>query len=274
MKAIRFRVQQTLHGVSQAELGRVFGREGLASEIFAIDANRWSDPIASGLGWHLVYVNSREPRVCHSFDEVREVVRRDYPRSRTSQAQRAGLREAEARLCDRARVMHRRGAMLTFLRAAPAMLALMLTGSVSAHEIRPAYLEITENDQHRFDVLWKQPALGTLAVRLVPEVSNGLLDAPPTEEVGDEYFRGATLEQPAADTRLVRRRGAARVPASSARSRMCWSTVSFANGQTVQTVLKPDNPSLTFHLAGRRQAGRAYLFVSGHRTHSHGVRSL
>jgi peptidyl-prolyl cis-trans isomerase C len=65
-------------GVSLAELGRVFGREGLASDIFALGANRWSGPIASGLGWHLVYVNSQEPARAPSFDEVREVARRDY----------------------------------------------------------------------------------------------------------------------------------------------------------------------------------------------------
>lgn len=64
--------------VSQDELARVFGREGLASGIFALEANRWSGPIVSGLGWHLVYVNSREPARSSSFDEVREVVRRDY----------------------------------------------------------------------------------------------------------------------------------------------------------------------------------------------------
>lgn len=63
---------------SQTELGRVFGREGLASGIFALEANRWSEPIASGLGWHIVYVNSREPARSPSFDEVREVARRDY----------------------------------------------------------------------------------------------------------------------------------------------------------------------------------------------------
>jgi hypothetical protein len=65
-------------GVSQAELGRVFGREGLASGIFTLETNRWSEPIASGLGWHVVYVSSREPVRSSSFDEVREVARRDY----------------------------------------------------------------------------------------------------------------------------------------------------------------------------------------------------
>lgn len=65
-------------GVSQEELGRVFGREGLASGIFALTTNRWSEPIASGLGWHVVYVNSQQPARSASFAEVRDVVRRDY----------------------------------------------------------------------------------------------------------------------------------------------------------------------------------------------------
>ncbi len=64
--------------VSQTELTRVFGQQGLASEIFTVAPSRWSNPIRSGLGWHLVYVNAREPARVPTFDEVRDVVRRDY----------------------------------------------------------------------------------------------------------------------------------------------------------------------------------------------------
>src|ERR1700726_4485272 len=89
--------------------------------------------------------------------------------------------------------------------------ALMLAGgaaSLCAHEIRPAYLEIIENAEHHFDVLWKQPSVGTQLLRLVPPGSNGLLDAKPTEEsaansflvrrwkninVARESFDGATI---------------------------------------------------------------------------------
>lgn len=63
---------------SQTELGRVFGREGLAERVFATQTNGWSDPIVSGLGWHIVYVNAREPARLPGFANVREVVRRDY----------------------------------------------------------------------------------------------------------------------------------------------------------------------------------------------------
>lgn len=141
------------------------------------------------------------------------------------------------------------------------VLALMVTAGVSAHEIRPAYLQITENAQQGFDVLWKQPALGTLAVRLVPEVSNGLLDAPPTEES-------------ATNTSVVRRwthRPQTRDSFDGATIRVAGLertitdvlvSVSFANGQTVQTVLKPDSNSLTLRLQGAgKLAVPAYLVL-------------
>jgi len=50
---------------------------------------------------------------------------------------------------------------------------------VQAHEVRPAYLEIREEPAQRATVLWKQPAVGSLAVRLVPRLSGGALEREP-----------------------------------------------------------------------------------------------
>ncbi len=36
----------------------------------------------------------------------------------------------------------------------------MFSGVATAHEVRPAYLELTQTDAERFDVLWKVPAMG------------------------------------------------------------------------------------------------------------------
>lgn len=71
---------------SQAELARVFGQQGLTSEIFRLEPHRWSRPIASGLGWHLIYINDRAPAHVPTFEDVREVLRRDYVEA--AQAQR------------------------------------------------------------------------------------------------------------------------------------------------------------------------------------------
>jgi len=56
------------------------------------------------------------------------------------------------------------------------ILLILAPASLRAHEIRPGYLEITEDSHHKVHVLWKQPIMGEVAVRLVPHLSSGWLD--------------------------------------------------------------------------------------------------
>lgn len=62
-----------------------------------------------------------------------------------------------------------------------ALLALLLALLCSlrpamAHEVRPAFLEITERADGKADVTWKQPSIGMLVVPLRPRISGGLID--------------------------------------------------------------------------------------------------
>lgn len=139
---------------------------------------------------------------------------------------------------------------------------LMLPAFSLAHEIRPAYLQITENDQHRFDVLWKQPAMGTLAARLVPQVSNGLLDGPPSEESASNSFvlrRWNNLPQTrdSFDGATVSIDGIERTITDA------LVVITFANGQETQTLLKPTQASLTVHLRGAGKAAVATYLTLG-----------
>ena len=59
---------------------------------------------------------------------------------------------------------------------------LACTAVVAGHEVRPAYLEITETAARRVEILWKQPVIVDRAVRLVPHLSNGWLDGDPTAQ--------------------------------------------------------------------------------------------
>jgi len=59
------------------------------------------------------------------------------------------------------------------------LVLLALVSAAQAHEVRPAYLEIREEPAQRATVLWKQPAVGALAVRLVPHLSGGALEREP-----------------------------------------------------------------------------------------------
>jgi hydrogenase/urease accessory protein HupE len=129
---------------------------------------------------------------------------------------------------------------------------LLLAGGATAlcaHEIRPAYLEITENARHHFDVLWKQPSMGTQLLRLVPQVSNGLLDAKPTEESAANSFlvrrwKNVDVTRDSFDGAAIQIEGLEYTITDALIS------ISFANGQDIQEILRPRNPTLVVHLTG------------------------
>ena len=142
------------------------------------------------------------------------------------------------------------------------VMALMSPGFVSAHEVRPAYLEITENAQQRFDVLWKQPSMGTLALRLVPRVSNGLLDAPPAEASASNSFAlRRWTDRP--QTRDSFDGATIRIEGLEHSITDALVAVSFANGQTVQEILKAGRPSFVVHLRGTGKTAVPTYLVLG-----------
>ena len=63
---------------SQEELSRVFGKEGLARAVFSLPLHQWSEPIHSGLGWHLVLVSEHRSSELATFEQAEDTVRRDY----------------------------------------------------------------------------------------------------------------------------------------------------------------------------------------------------
>ena len=67
-------------------------------------------------------------------------------------------------------------------------LALALPARGFAHEVRPAYLEITERADGKLDVLWKQPSRGLMAVALRPRLDGGGLDRRPDTTASAENF--------------------------------------------------------------------------------------
>jgi peptidyl-prolyl cis-trans isomerase C len=79
-----------------AVLGRVFGPE-FAEGVVTLPAGRWTGPVESSYGLHLVRIEGREPGREATLDEVRADVRRDWER-----AHRAELaRDAVSRLRER-----------------------------------------------------------------------------------------------------------------------------------------------------------------------------
>ncbi|MFL6603924.1 MAG: HupE/UreJ family protein [Steroidobacteraceae bacterium] len=150
--------------------------------------------------------------------------------------------------------------MKGILRLLPALLgAILLSSQARSHEIRPAYLQIDETAPDRFDVLWKQPSRGTLALHLAPKLSNGLLDVASDYEYTTSSFvirrwKGRPLARDAFDGATVRVEGLEHTLTDA------LVIISFANGQQIQTLLKSDNPAFDIHLAGTgKMPAAAYL---------------
>lgn len=124
--------------------------------------------------------------------------------------------------------------------------ALGAAAGAMAHEVRPALVQIVETKPGDYEVTWKRPVVGDMALRLVPHLSGGALDKPPTGEraasdhviriwrvTGGKPLDGQTLEieglaQSVTDV-LVR--------------------ITTADGRAFDFVVRPSQPSLKLNLA-------------------------
>lgn len=66
---------------------------------------------------------------------------------------------------------------------------LLLAGPAGAHEVRPALVQIIQATPNRYDITWKRPILGDVALRLQPTLSSGwLTDRPQEQFAGAGYL--------------------------------------------------------------------------------------
>jgi len=65
---------------------------------------------------------------------------------------------------------------------------LALAVPAAAHEVRPALLQIVQTAPGDYDVTWKQPMVGDMAVHLVPHLSGGALDGKAASEDAQPGF--------------------------------------------------------------------------------------
>jgi hypothetical protein len=73
----RFMLQAYYPERSEAEVARLFG-QAFARSVFELVPGRWHGPVLSGYGVHLVYVHGRSQSPPPSFDDVRDLVARDW----------------------------------------------------------------------------------------------------------------------------------------------------------------------------------------------------
>lgn len=142
---------------------------------------------------------------------------------------------------------------------------LMLIGALTtvptrAHEVRPAYLEITQSDATHYRVVWKQPTLGEVAVRLVPHLSNGWLERTPA----DQYAAAGFL------IRTWNIEGAQPVAGSTVYIEGLENTITdvlvrvrLLDGDSQQVILRPEQPQFTIASEADSAAGVPAFFMHG-----------
>jgi hypothetical protein len=70
-----FPLQTDFAGVARLDVAQQFGSDPMAESVFAGPLGRWSEPVRSGYGWHLVYVSRREDARVPPLAEVQEKVK-------------------------------------------------------------------------------------------------------------------------------------------------------------------------------------------------------
>ena len=130
-----------------------------------------------------------------------------------------------------------------------ALLAWLLAAvpAARAHEVRPALLDIRQSGPGDYDVTWKQPMVGDLAVHLVPHLSGGAIDRPPAAEDA----------QPGFLIRTWRVRGGAPLDGQTVSVEgLALSVtdvllrVTTAKGEEIDSVLRPAAPQQVLRLTG------------------------
>lgn len=125
-----------------------------------------------------------------------------------------------------------------------AALALSLGGALTAaaHEVRPAYLELTESAPGRFQAIWKQPMQGDRLLRIDPVLPSHCAAG---ERRASRTPDGALVEQWEYDCGTTGIRGHALTIAGLERTLTdTFVRVRFQDGETLARLLRPESPSL------------------------------
>jgi hydrogenase/urease accessory protein HupE len=119
-------------------------------------------------------------------------------------------------------------------------LIVMAWSSVSADEIRPAYLELREVAPGEFSVLWQTPIVGDARLALEPEFSGDTSPLSPatTQTIAGNAVATWTLRAPALRGQTLRIRGLEKTVTD------VLTRIAFLDGTVAINVLQPSAPTL------------------------------
>jgi hydrogenase/urease accessory protein HupE len=149
--------------------------------------------------------------------------------------------------------------MIRLLVAVCLALAIAVAGQAQAHDLRPAYLAITESAPNVYAVFWKTPAMGDLRLAIYPRLPQSAAEATPHDSafLNDAYVERWTVHAPAglAGETIA-------IDGLSANRTDVLVRIERLNGETSTTRLTPSSPSFEIPAAtGFGQVAAAYLWL-------------
>lgn len=129
-------------------------------------------------------------------------------------------------------------------------LAVLFGGPAFAHEVRPAYLEITQTAPTAYTVIWKLPTMGDVAIHLDPRISNGWLGRDPADQYAAAGFLIRTWK--ITDNRKDPIFGQT-ITIGGLPDTMTdvYFRVRLLDGRQLDAILRPEQPSYTITSEGR-----------------------
>ena len=139
--------------------------------------------------------------------------------------------------------------MIGGLRRLLLTLALVVAPAAAwTHEVRPAYFQVIQDAPHHYEITWKQPTQGDMALHLVPRLSNGWLNSPPQDQFASGAFliRIWSVSAPGADPLS----GVTLSVDGLDRSITdVLVVIHLAGGRSLESILRPDHQSLRLAFA-------------------------
>ncbi|APG94034.1 HupE/UreJ family protein [Sinorhizobium americanum] len=124
------------------------------------------------------------------------------------------------------------------------LLSLLLPGPISAHEVRPAYLELREHQRGAFSVLWKVPMRGEMRLGLTPVFSGDTEASEPMTRL----VPGAAIETWTLNARALQGQTLT-IDGLTATMTDVLARIEYADGTAWTGRLTPSEPSATIPAA-------------------------
>lgn len=138
------------------------------------------------------------------------------------------------------------------------LLLTIVAGQAQAHDLRPAYLAVTESAPDTYSVLWKAPAMGGLRLAVYPRLPQSAAETPHESVfVNDAYVERWTVHSPAGFAGQT-----IAIDGLSASRTDVLIRIERLNGETSTARLTPADPSFKVPAAaGPGQVAATYLWL-------------